>query len=134
MKVRDRYSRRFRFLKLLRASLAAGALYDLIFAALMLFAPTAVARVFDLPLPGSPFYLWLIAIFLTMLAILYLQAALDPRRYSAIIAVAIGGRLSGAVAFAVAAWQEPSLQGLYPLAGADAVLGLVVLFFWWPVR
>ena len=97
------FVRRFRLLALLRASLVAGAVYDLAFAVLMVAAPAVPARIFDLPLPplpGGAFYLWILAILLAMLALLYLAAAHDPRRYSAIIAVAIGGRMVGALAFA----------------------------------
>jgi len=89
-------TQRFLLLRLLRGSLVVGALYDLGFALLMVAAPGIPARLLHLPLPGESFYLWLLAIFLCMLAILYLAAALDPRRQSAVIAVAIGGRFLGA--------------------------------------
>jgi hypothetical protein len=69
-----------------------------------------------------------------MLACLYLAAAHDPRRYSAIIAVAIGGRLVGAVALGAAALGGPDLGGLLPLAAADLVFGLVHAASWWPIR
>ncbi|HVS01523.1 MAG TPA: hypothetical protein VMT16_02045 [Thermoanaerobaculia bacterium] len=126
--------RRFLYLRLLRASLVAGALYDLAFAAVMLLAPELPGRWLALPLPGEDFYLWLMAILLTMLALLYLKAAQDPRRYSAVIVLAIAGRAAGGVAFALAARQRPDLAGLWPLAAAD--LGFAVLhgWFWWPQR
>ena len=66
-----RFSRRFRFLTLLRASLVVGALYDLLFAFLMVLAPGLVASRLDLPLPGESFYLWLLAVLLTMVAAVY---------------------------------------------------------------
>jgi hypothetical protein len=134
MPVRARFAQRFRMLTLLRATLIAGALYDLAFAALMVAAPEAVARAFRLPLPGERFYLWLIAVLLAMLAALYLKAAQDPRRYSAVVAVAIAGRLAGAAAFTVAALGRPELSALYPLAAADAAFGLGHALFWWPLR
>lgn len=127
------FARRFRFLGFLRASLVAGALYDLVFAGLMVLAPGFLARTFGLPLPGADFYLWLMAVLLTMLALLYLLAADDPRRYSGVIRVAIGGRLLGAVALGLAA-GEPALRGLWVAAAADAVFGLAHLVFWWPMR
>jgi hypothetical protein len=137
MTVTSPFARRFRLLTLLRASLVAGAVYDLGFAALMVVAPRAPARVLNLPLPPLPrgaFYLWILATLLTMLALLYLAAADDPRRYSAIIAVAIGGRSLGALAFAVAALLGPDLHGLLPLAAADLAFGAAHAATWLPIR
>jgi hypothetical protein len=137
MTVTSSFARRFRLLSLLRASLVAGALYDLGFAALMVAAPEVPARRFGLPLPPLPrgaFYLWILATLLAMLALLYLAAAYDPRRYSAIIAVAIGGRVVGALAFAIAALLGPDLRGLLPLAAADLVFGAAHAAAWLPIR
>jgi len=131
------FVRRFRLLALLRASLVAGAVYDLAFAVLMVVAPAVPARIFDLPLPPLPrgaFYLWILATLLAMLALLYLAAAYDPRRYSAIIAVAIGGRLVGALAFLIAALLGPDLRGLLPLAASDLAFGAVHAAAWLPIR
>jgi len=131
------YARRFRLLTALRVSLIAGAVYDLGFAVLMVAAPQVPARLFDLPLPELPrgaFYLWILATLLLMLALLYLAAAHDPRRYSAIIAVAIGGRVLGAAAFAIAYLRGPELGGLLPLAAADFAFGAVHAAAWWPIR
>src|SRR5215468_487431 len=78
MSVTAQFARRFRFLTLLRASLVIGAVYDLSFAALMLAAPELPARILHLPLPPLPsgaFYLWVMAVLLTMVAVLYLFAA-----------------------------------------------------------
>ena len=102
MTMTSSFARRFRLLTLLRGSLVVGAVYDLGFAVLMVAAPGVPARILDLPLPPLPrgaFYLWILATLLAMLAVLYLAAAHDPRRYSAIIAVAIGGRVVGALVF-----------------------------------
>jgi hypothetical protein len=131
------YARRFRLLTTLRASLVAGAVYDLGFAVLMVAAPEVPARLFGLPLPGLPrgaFYLWILATLLLMLALLYLAAAHDPRRHSAIIAVAIGGRVLGAAVFTAAALRGPDLDGLFPLAAADFAFGAVHAASWWPIR
>lgn len=125
---------RFRWLRLLRISLVAGAVYDLGFAVCMVWVPGLPATQLGLPLPGESFYLWIMAVFLTMLAVLYLSAAHDPRRYSAIIVVAIAGRFLGATAFTLAALRSPDLTGLYPLAAADALFGLLHAVFWWPLR
>ena len=71
---------------------------------------------------------------LAMLTALYLKAAQDPRRYSAVVAVAIAGRLAGAAAFTAAALGRPDLSALYPLAAADAAFGLGHAAFWRPHR
>jgi hypothetical protein len=74
------------------------------------------------------------AVFLLMLAALYLAAAYDPRRYSAIIAVAIGGRALGAAVFATAALTGSGLGGLVPLAVADLAFSVLHAAAWWPIR
>jgi len=137
MSVTAHFARRFRFLSLLRGSLAVGAVYDLSFAVLMVAAPGVPARVLSLPLPPLPrgaFYLWIMAILLTMLAVLYLLAAHDTRRYSGIVAVAIAGRLAGGLAMVFGALRGPDLGGLWPLAAADLGFGLAHALFWWPIR
>jgi tetrahydromethanopterin S-methyltransferase subunit F len=135
MSVTARFARRFRFLSLLQASLVAGAAYDLVFAALMVVAPGVPARVLGLPLPGAPFYLWVMATLLGMLAALYILAARDPRRYSGVIPVAVAGRLLGALAFTVAACLDPRLlPGIAVLAVCDFALGATPALFWYPVR
>jgi type IV secretory pathway VirB3-like protein len=121
---------RFLFLGLLRASLVLGALYDLAFAATMVAAPQLPARLLSLPLPGEGFYLSILAVLLTMLAVLYLVAAEDPRRYSAVVLVGVAGRCAGAAALALAARGRPELAGLWPLAGADLAFGLAHATFW----
>jgi hypothetical protein len=132
------FARRFRFLTLLRVSLVLGALWDVAFALLLAFAPEASARVFELPLPPLPegaFYLWVLGVLLLMLAALYVVAARDPRRYSGILAVAIGGRvLGGLVLFFAAARGDRGVPGLYPMAAADLAFGISHAAFWLPIR
>lgn len=134
MKITRHFARRFRLLQLLILSLIFGAIYDLVFAALMVAAPGIPARLFHLPLPGERFYLWIMATFLIMLAGCYVLAAHDPRRHSGIIAIAIVGRWIGAFAFALAAWLDPGLIGLYPLAAADLLIGAAHAACWVPLR
>jgi len=137
MSVTAHFARRFRFLSLLRGSLVVGAVYDLSFAVLMVVAPGVPARLLSLPLPPLPrgaFYLWIMAILLTMLAVLYLLAAHDTRRYSGIVAIAIAGRLAGGLAMVFGALRGPDLGGLWPLAAADLGFGLAHALFWWPIR
>lgn len=134
--MKNRFAHRFRLLALLRGSLVLGALYDLVFALLMVAAPGIPARLLGLPLPPLPegaFYLWVMAVLLTMLAGFYLLAARDTRRYSGNVAVAIGGRLLGGLALGIAAWRL-GLEGLWPLAAADTAFGLAHAVFWWPIR
>jgi hypothetical protein len=134
--VKKHFAHRFRLLALLRGSLVLGAVYDLVFALLMVAAPGVPARLLDLPLPPLPegaFYLWVLAVLLAMVAAFYLLAARDTRRYSGNVAVAIGGRLLGGLALGIAAWRF-GLDGLWPLAAADAAFGLAHAGFWWPIR
>ncbi len=126
--------RKFWLLRLLRWGLLAGALYDLGFALLMTLAPQIPQQWFHLPLPGEPFYLWLIAVLLAMLAGMYLLAAHDPRRYGGIVALAILGRGAGFLVLAAAAWGRPDLSGLWPLAGADLAFAAIHAVSYLPLR
>ncbi|MGB5159923.1 MAG: hypothetical protein WBP10_13150 [Thermoanaerobaculia bacterium] len=83
--------------------------------------------------PEDPFYLWLSAALLACLGILYLLASGDVRRFSPIIAVAIAAQLTLALTFFAAA-QGPGTENLIRLAGAEFLIGLGLLAFWWPVR
>lgn len=135
MSVTARFAHRFRYLAFLQASLFVGALYDFVYAVLMFVAPKPTAGLLHLPLPGAPFYLWLLGIFLGMLAALNFLAARDPRRYSGIVAVAIVGRLCGALAFTVAGILDRSLlPGIGLLAACDFILGAAPALFWLPLR
>jgi hypothetical protein len=117
----------------LAASLVCGALYDLLFAALMLLAPQLPARLFALPLPAEPFYLWLLATLLGILAAVYLLAASDLRRYSGLVPIAALGRGLGAFAFGVAAWRWPHLSGLWGAAATDLAFAVWHGAAWWPI-
>jgi hypothetical protein len=137
MGITAHYARRFRFLSLLRASLILGALYDAGFAVLLAVAPEWAARRLQLPLPPLPegaFYLWILSVLLLMLAALYLLAARDTRRYSGIVAVAMGGRLLGGIVLLAAALWAPGVPGLLPMAGGDLFFGLAHAVFWLPIR
>jgi uncharacterized membrane protein (DUF4010 family) len=126
--------RRHLYLRLLRASLVLGAVYDYLYALAMVTVPTVPARLLDLPLPGETFYLWTLATLLAMLGTLYLLAARNPRRYSGVIAIAIVGRTLGALAFALIALDRADLWGLWVLAACDLTFSVAHAGFWWPIR
>lgn len=116
--------RGFRFL---RGTLIAGALYDFLFAAVMLGAPTLVAGPLRLPLPGEAFYLRVLAVLLVMVGAVYLVAARDPARHRPLVAIAIAGRFCGFLAFASAALGRPELAGLWFVASGDLAFSLIHL-------
>ncbi|MEM6794520.1 MAG: hypothetical protein AAF725_11105 [Acidobacteriota bacterium] len=122
------------WLRWLRISLVAGALYDLVFALLMVTAPDLPEKLLGLPQPGEAFYLWLMAVLLTMLAGFYLFAAYDPRAYSGNILIAIVGRGAGFLALGFAGLRDPALSGLLPLALADLLFAASHALFWSRVR
>lgn len=121
-------------LRLLRFSLVAGAVYDAAYALVMVAAADLPARWLSLPKPGEDFYLWLIAVFLLMLAGFYLLAAYDPLAYRGNIDIAIVGRLAGGVVFLLAASGRPELAGLYVLAAGDLFFAVVHAALWLPIR
>jgi len=125
---------RSRVLRLLQVSLIMGALYDLAFAALMVLAPELPQRLLELKPPEDRYFLWLIAVFLTMLAGFYTLAAYDPVAYEGNIQVAILGRSLGALALFAGTFGRPDLWGLYVLAGGDLFFALVHIAFYLPMR
>lgn len=122
------------YLRLLKFSLRAGAVYDLVFAFAMVAIPTFSAELLGLRLPADPFYLWLIATFLVMLAAMYLFAAYDPRAYWGNIVVGIIGRTIGFFVMLTAAILDPTLSGLYLLAFCDLAFAILHAVSWWPIR
>lgn len=125
---------RSRFLFGLQASLVVGAVYDLFFAVLMVAAPELPQRMLGLAPPEPRYFLWLTAVFLTMLAGFYLYAAYDPVAYEGNVLVAIVGRTLGALAMFYAASSDPALSGLYLLAGSDLAFALAHAAFYLPLR
>jgi len=103
----------------LSATLVAGAAYDSGLAFFFLFAPSALAGLFDVPLPGEALYLRLVGIFLVVLAVAYTVAARDPERFRPFVAVAILARVLGFLALALSTVGRPDLAGLWPPALAD---------------
>ena len=107
--------------------MGAGALYDLAFAAAILFFPVPAARLLGLALPADPVYLRLNGVFLVLLAALYLLAFLEPRRYLGVVVVAIGGRILGAVYLAWV-WAGAGPIAFAGLAGGDLFFALLHAF------
>jgi len=134
MRVTRHFARRFRLLKLLRGSLGLGALYNLAAAGALLAIPGLSERLGGSPARHEGAILWMAALMLAMLALLYGMAAHDPRRYSGIILVAIGGRLAGGLVLGAWAAARPELGGLWALAAAEGALGLTHGVTWIPLR
>lgn len=121
--------------RLLRASLAAGALVDLALAAALLVAPDKLLGLFALPMPGADFYLVLLAVLAAMAGAFYLLAVYDPIAYGGNIAVAILGRGTAGVALLyTAAAGGDALTGLYPLAAVELVFAAAHAACWLPIR
>lgn len=104
-------------------SLRAGAVYDALFALLLVVFPAQVAGAFRLPLPGERFYLWLIAVFLLSLGAFYILVARNPAGRRDFLRLAIAIRLAGAVVIAAASWGRPDLRGLWAIAAGDLLFG-----------
>ncbi len=134
MKITRAFARRFRLLELLRASLGLASAFNLGFAVLLFAAPEVPARWLRLAAPEQPAFPWFLASLLLMLSVLYLLAAQDPRRYSGIILVAIGGRALEALVLGVGAASRPELSGLWMLAGVDLVFSASHAVTWLPLR
>lgn len=137
MKVTRQFARRFRLLEVLRGALGLGGLLNLAAAFLALLSPAALASLMGVrpePLQGGAVLLWLLASLLLPLGVLDFLAARDPRRYSGIIVVAIGGRLLGAAALGAGAIHRPELGGLWGLAAVDLALAVLIAGSWIPLR
>jgi len=121
-------------LLLLQGGLVVGALYDSLFALLIVALPELPARLLGLPIPEETYLLWLQAVFLLMLSAFYLLAAYDPVAYGGNVAVAILGRGAGFLVLTAAALGNPAWGGLWPLALADLFFAVCHALAWWPIR
>ena len=72
----------------------------------------------------------LLSVLLLVIGLLSVAAAREPRRYSAVIAAVVGGRLLGAFVLGSAAWGSSDLQGLWLLGGTNALLASATGWFW----
>ena len=121
------------YLRLLRFSLVAGALFDLVTGALLTGSPQLAERLLGLPRPAEPVYFWLLAALLGTLALFYLLAAYDPVSYRGNVAVAILGRAGAGLVLALAGWKS-GFHSLWWPASMDLLFAAVHAIFWWPIR
>lgn len=115
----------------LRTSMAAGALYDLVFAVVNLAAPQWGSWLLEIPLPDQQVYLRLSGVFLFALALVYMLPVIHPGEYLGNVVVAIVARTAGAAFFIAAAlWfgQPAAFLALGALDLLFAALHLVLLW------
>lgn len=134
MKVTRHFARRFRLLKLLRASLGLGATVDAAAGIVLVAAPWIVTRALGVPRPSPGLFLHLSAVLLLVVGGLYLLAARDPRRYSGIILLAIAGRALEALVFGVHAFGKPEMGALWIAGGVSLAFAAVHALAWLPLR
>ncbi len=113
----------------LRASLVVGALYDLVFAAILLAAPRAGSIALRIPMPDQQVYLRFTGVFLAALAMFYLLPALHPGRYLGNVVVAVGARTAGAAFLVTAATVFDQPPALLALGAGDAIFALAHAVF-----
>ena len=99
-------------------SMVLGAAYDMAFAVAILVLPEASSALLRIPLPADRLYFRFIAVFLLMLAAMYLLPAREPRRYQGVVLVAVAGRFVGFVYLAWA-WSAGAPPGFLGLACGD---------------
>ena len=109
--------------------LAAGAVYDLVFAVAILAFTRPSAALLGLAVPDDPVYLLFNGIFLILLGALYLVAAREPQRYSAVAPVSAGGRILGFL-FLTWAWLGGRPPAFLALGAADLAIGLATFALW----
>jgi hypothetical protein len=105
-------------------SMALAAAYDAVFAAAILLFPQASSALLRIPLPADPVYFRFVAVFLLILAALYLLPAREPRRYQGVVAVAAAGRFAGFL-YLGWAWSGGAPRAFLGLACADLLFALL---------
>lgn len=134
MKITRRFARRFRLLGLLRGALALGALVNLGAAVALVAVPRRAGEALGATLPEARTVLWLLAGLLASLALLYLLAARDPRRYSGVVLALIAGRLLGSLALGGGALARPDPGQLWLLAAVELAFAAALAGSWLPLR
>ncbi len=118
-------------LRALSITLILGAVYDFLFAALILAAPRSLSQALALPLPGEPFYLRVLAVLLAMAGAVYLVAARRPGELAPLVWIAVVGRFAGFAVMAASALHRPELTGLWLPASGDLAFSLAHLATGW---
>ncbi len=115
---------------IMRIALWVGACFNL-GAALMLIFPSSLGQIAGLPLPGSRFYAWLLAILIALFGGVYAWLACRPQIDRPLVAVAIIGKF-GVFAVSLACW----LLGEIPFRGFVVAIGDLIfgLIYWWWLR
>ncbi|MFQ5525617.1 MAG: hypothetical protein ACE5GX_05090 [Thermoanaerobaculia bacterium] len=127
-------ARRFRLRRILEGSLALGGTFNLALGVLLGLAPDRALGLLQLPRPTEGFYLQLLATLAALLGCYYILASSDVRRYSGVIALAIGGRFIVGLAMALVAARHPELRGFGVLAGVELAFGMAHAASWWSIR
>jgi len=97
------------FVRIVRATMLAGAAYDLVLAAFVLASPATLAGLLGLEMPGQQIYLRLLGVFLAGVPAFYLMPVLHPGRYFGnVVAASLLRALGGAfLVIAVLGYGEP---------------------------
>jgi hypothetical protein len=86
-----------RGLRFLARSFAAGAVYDVAVALIILAAPAALFSWLAIPPPPEPMHFRFAALLLLTLPMFYVLPASDPARYAPVASAGVGARLLGTV-------------------------------------
>jgi hypothetical protein len=112
----------------LKCSLLLGALVDCVGAIQLLFFTKKTERDLQIPLQEG-FWPTYAAVFLMVLTVLYVVAAMDPVRLLPIVGVAIVGRLIGGAFYWLYALKKPGRQWLL-IAFGTLNFVLLVAYLW----
>jgi hypothetical protein len=112
----------------LRCSLLCGALVDCVGAIQLFFFPKKTEHRLDIPLQEG-FWPTYAGVFLVVLTVLYVVAAMDPVRLLPIVGVAIVGRLIGGAFYWLYALKKPGRQWLL-IAFGTLNFVLLVAYLW----
>lgn len=110
------------FLRIVRVTMLAGAIYDVAFALPILLAPGWLAGLLGLPMPDQEIYLRFTSVFLFGLAFFYLMPVIHPGRYLGNVVAAAAVRLLGGVFMAAAVLSYHQPRPFLLLAAVDLAL------------
>ncbi|MBI3447990.1 MAG: hypothetical protein HY049_03595 [Acidobacteria bacterium] len=113
------------FVWIVRATMLAGALYDLFFAICILAAPAALAGALGLEMPQQQIYLRFLGVFLAGVPAFYLMPVLHPGRYLGNVVAAALLRALGGVFLVVAVLGYGEPKAFLVLAAADLAFAAV---------